>query len=145
MKHRIAISTLMVGVLFLACTPKNPEEEKIENLLSQMTIEEKIGQMNQLDPSWDAEPKEQLIKEGKVGSIFNVVGAKEINRLQRMAVEESRLGIPLLVARDVIHGYETIYPIPLGQGATWNTALVERAAQLTAQEATSFGIHFHQW
>ncbi|MBQ3673859.1 MAG: glycoside hydrolase family 3 C-terminal domain-containing protein [Paludibacteraceae bacterium] len=142
MKHRIAISTLMVGVLFLACTPKNPEEEKIENLLSQMTIEEKIGQMNQLDPSWDAEPKEQLIKEGKVGSIFNVVGAKEINRLQRMAVEESRLGIPLLVARDVIHGYETIYPIPLGQGATWNTALVERAAQLTAQEATSFGIHW---
>ena len=142
MKHRIAISTLMVGVLFLACTPKNPEEEKIENLLSQMTIEEKIGQMNQLDPSWDAEPKEQLIKEGKVGSIFNVVGAKEINRLQRMAVEESRLGIPLLVARDVIHGYETIYPIPLGQGATWNPDLVERGAQLTAQEAVSAGIRW---
>ena len=107
-----------------------------------MTLEEKIGQMNQLDPSWDAEPKEALIREGKVGSIFNVVGAKQINRLQRMAVEETRLGIPLVVARDVIHGYRTIYPIPLGQGATWNPELVEQAAQLTAKEAVSDGIRW---
>ena len=107
-----------------------------------MTLEEKIGQMNQLDPSWDAEPKEALIREGKVGSIFNVVGAKQINRLQRMAVEETRLGIPLVVARDVIHGYRTIYPIPLGQGATWNPELIEQAAQLTAKEAVSDGIRW---
>ena len=107
-----------------------------------MTLEEKIGQMNQLDPSWDAEPKEALIRQGKVGSIFNVVGAKEVNRLQRMAVEETRLGIPLIAARDVIHGYHTIYPIPLGQGATWNPALIEQAAQLTAQEAYSDGIRW---
>ncbi len=107
-----------------------------------MTLEEKIGQMNQLDPSWDAEPKEALIRQGKVGSIFNVVGAKEINRLQRMAVEETRLGIPLVVARDVIHGYRTIYPIPLGQGATWDPELIEQAAQLTAKEAVSDGIRW---
>ena len=107
-----------------------------------MTLEEKIGQMNQLDPSWNAEPKEALIRQGKVGSIFNVVGVKQINRLQRMAVEETRLGIPLLVARDVIHGYRTIYPIPLGQGATWNPDLIEHAAQLTAQEAASDGIRW---
>ena len=107
-----------------------------------MTLEEKIGQMNQLDPSWDAEPKEALIRQGKVGSIFNVVGAKQINRLQRMAVEETRLGIPLVVARDVIHGYRTIYPIPLGQGATWNPELIEQAARLTAQEAVSDGIRW---
>ena len=107
-----------------------------------MTLEEKIGQMNQLDPSWDAEQKEALIREGKVGSIFNVVGAKQINRLQRMAVEETRLGIPLVVARDVIHGYRTIYPIPLGQGATWNPELIEQAAQLTAKEAVSDGIRW---
>ena len=107
-----------------------------------MTLEEKIGQMNQLDPSWDAEPKEALIRQGKVGSIFNVVGAKQINRLQRMAVEETRLGIPLVVARDVIHGYRTIYPIPLGQGATWNPELIEQAAQLTAKEAVSDGIRW---
>ena len=98
--------------------------------------------MNQLDPSWDAEQKEALIRQGKVGSIFNVVGAKQINRLQRMAVEETRLGIPLVVARDVIHGYRTIYPIPLGQGATWNPELVEQAAQLTAKEAVSDGIRW---
>ena len=107
-----------------------------------MTLEEKIGQMNQLDPSWDAEPKEALIRQGKVGSIFNVVGVKQINRLQRMAVEETRLGIPLVVARDVIHGYRTIYPIPLGQGATWNPELIEQAAQLTAKEAVSDGIRW---
>lgn len=98
--------------------------------------------MNQLDPSWDAGPKEQLIREGRVGSIFNVVGAKEVNRLQRMAVEQTRLGIPLIAARDVIHGYKTVYPIPLGQGATWNPALVEEAAQLAAREAYQDGIRW---
>ena len=107
-----------------------------------MTLEEKIGQMNQLDPSWDAEEKEALIREGKVGSVFNIVGAKEINRLQRMAVEETRLGIPLIAARDVIHGFRTIWPIPLGQAATWNPALVEQAAAHTAEEAVSAGIRW---
>ena len=107
-----------------------------------MTLEEKIGQLNQLDPSWNAEEKEALIREGKVGSVFNIVGAKEINRLQRMAVEETRLGIPLVAARDVIHGFHTIYPIPLGQGATWNPSLVQQAAQQTAQEAIQAGIRW---
>ena len=114
----------------------------MDDLLSRMTLEEKIGQMNQLDPGWETEAKEALIREGKVGSIFNIVGAKEINRLQRMAVEETRLGIPLVAARDVIHGFRTIYPIPLGQGATWNPELAEKAAALTAEEAKSAGI---QW
>ena len=107
-----------------------------------MTLEEKIGQMNQLDPSWSAEEKEARIREGKVGSVFNIVGAKEVNRLQRMAVEETRLGIPLIAARDVIHGFRTIYPIPLGQAATWNPELVEKAAGLTAQEAVQEGIRW---
>ena len=107
-----------------------------------MTLEEKIGQLNQLDPSWNAEEKEALIREGKVGSVFNIVGAQEVNRLQRMAVEETRLGIPLVAARDVIHGFRTIYPIPLGQGATWNPELVEKSAALTADEALSAGIRW---
>ena len=98
--------------------------------------------MNQLDPSWNADEKEALIRQGMVGSIFNIVGAKEVNRLQRMAVEETRLGIPLVAARDVIHGFRTIYPIPLGQGATWNPELVEQAAALTADEAVSAGIRW---
>ncbi len=123
-------------------TPKTDEELFIDSLLSQMTLEEKIGQMNQLDPSYESEAKEALIREGKVGSIFNIVGAKEVNRLQRMAVEQTRLGIPLVVARDVIHGFKTIYPIPLGQGATWNPDLVEKAASLTAQEAVYSGVRW---
>ena len=125
-----------------ACSHKSEEDRFVEDLLSRMTLEEKIGQMNQLDPEWDAEEKETLIREGKVGSIFNIVGAKEVNRLQRMAVEETRLGIPLIVARDVIHGFRTIYPIPLGQAATWNPELVEQASALTADEAVSVGIRW---
>ena len=125
-----------------SCTKKSDEELFIDELLSRMTLEEKIGQMNQLDPSWNAEEKEALIREGKVGSIFNIVGAKEVNRLQRMAVEETRLGIPLVAARDVIHGFKTIYPIPLGQGATWNPELVEQAASQTAEEALSAGVRW---
>lgn len=125
-----------------ACSRKSDEDRFIDDLLSRMTLEEKIGQMNQLDPSWNAEEKEALIREGKVGSIFNIVGAKEVNRLQRMAVEETRLGIPLVAARDVIHGYKTIYPIPIGQAATWNPDLIEQAARLTAQEAYQDGIRW---
>ena len=134
------LSILLMAVC--ACSRKSEEDRFIDDLLSRMTLEEKIGQMNQLDPSWNAEEKEALIREGKVGSIFNIVGAKEVNRLQRMAVEETRLGIPLVAARDVIHGFKTIYPIPLGQGATWNPELIEQAAQATAKEAYQYGIRW---
>ncbi len=129
-------------LLISSCAKKSAEDRFIDDLLSRMTLEEKIGQMNQLDPSYESEVKEALIREGRVGSIFNIVDAKEVNRLQRMAVEETRLGIPLVVARDVIHGYHTIYPIPLGQGATWNPELIEQAAQLTAREAIQDGIRW---
>ena len=134
------LSVLLMAVC--SCAHKSDEERFVEELLSRMTQEEKIGQMNQLDPSYDTEAKEALIREGKVGSILNGIGAKEVNRLQRMAVEETRLGIPLLVGRDVIHGFRTIYPIPLGQGATWNPELVEQAAARTADEAVSAGIRW---
>ena len=125
-----------------SCAQKSDEERFVEDLLSRMTLEEKIGQMNQLDPSYDSEAKEVLIREGKVGAILNGIGAEEVNRLQRMAVEETRLGIPLIVGRDVIHGFRTIYPIPLGQAATWNPDLAEQAAALTADEAVSVGIRW---
>lgn len=137
----IAVLSVILSVL-CSCTPQSEEDRFIDDLLSRMTLEEKIGQMNQLDPSWDSEVKEQLIREGKVGSVFNIVGAEQVNRLQRMAVEQTRLGIPLVAARDVIHGFRTIYPIPLGQAASWNTGLVEQAARLTAQEAAAEGIRW---
>ena len=139
MKHLIPLIALFALV---SCQPKDPVEQRIDDLLAQMTLAEKIGQMNQLDPSWSAEEKEAQIREGLVGSIFNIVNPKEVNRLQRMAVEETRLGIPLLVARDVIHGFRTIYPIPLGQAATFDPALVEEAARLTADEAVQAGVRW---
>lgn len=139
MKRLIPLITLCALV---SCQPQDPIEKQIDHLLSQMTLEEKIGQMNQLDPSWSAEEKEAQIREGLVGSIFNIVDPHEVNRLQRMAVEETRLGIPLLVARDVIHGFRTIYPIPLGQAATFDPALVEEAARLTADEAVQAGVRW---
>lgn len=139
MKRLIPIIALFALV---SCQPQDPIEKQIDHLLSQMTLEEKIGQMNQLDPSWSAEEKEAQIREGLVGSIFNIVNPHEVNRLQRMAVEETRLGIPLLVARDVIHGFRTIYPIPLGQAATFDPALVEEAARLTADEAVQTGVRW---
>lgn len=139
MKRLIPLIALFALV---SCQPQDPIEKQIDHLLSQMTLAEKIGQMNQLDPSWSAEEKEAQIREGLVGSIFNIVDPKEVNRLQRMAVEETRLGIPLLVARDVIHGFRTIYPIPLGQAATFDPALVEEAARLTADEAVQAGVRW---
>ena len=139
MKRLIPLIALFALV---SCQPKDPIEQRIDSLLAQMTLAEKIGQMNQLDPSWSAEEKEAQIREGLVGSIFNIVDPQEVNRLQRMAVEETRLGIPLLVARDVIHGFRTIYPIPLGQAATFDPALVEEAARLTADEAVQTGVRW---
>ena len=139
MKRLIPLIALFALV---SCQPKDPVEQRIDSLLAQMTLAEKIGQMNQLDPSWSAEEKEAQIREGLVGSIFNIVDPQEVNRLQRMAVEETRLGIPLLVARDVIHGFRTIYPIPLGQAATFDLALVEEAARLTAEEAVQAGVRW---
>ena len=81
--------TIMVTTLFYACQPQDTIDKQVEQLLSQMTLEEKIGQMNQLDPSWETEMKENLIREGKLGSVFNIVGAEKVNRLQRIAVEET--------------------------------------------------------
>lgn len=116
-------------------------DRKVEKLLRQMTLEEKIGQMNQLSP-WDFDDLAGKVRKGEVGSILNFNDAEKVNAIQKIAVEESRLGIPLLIARDVIHGYKTILPIPLGQAATFNPELVERGARMAAVEASSDGIRW---
>lgn len=116
-------------------------ENKVEALLQKMTIEEKLGQMNQLSP-WDFDDLAARVRKGEVGSILNVVNPDEINKIQKVAVEESRLGIPILVARDVIHGYKTIFPIPLGQAATFNPEIVKKGARVAAIEASADGIRW---
>ena len=119
-------------------------EQRVAALLAQMTLAEKIGQMNQDDAS-APDPLEYLsadIRSGRIGSVLNVVDVGVINELQRIAVEESRLGIPLLVGRDVIHGFRTIMPIPLGQAASFNPDIVKAGARVAALEAASTGINW---
>jgi beta-glucosidase len=117
-----------------------------------MTLEEKVGQLRQMNglgkPTGDdkhlAARSEllDLIRTGQVGSILNEISVPTINEYQKRAVEESRLGIPLIIGRDVIHGYRTIFPIPLGQAASWNPELVAQACSIAAREARSQGIHW---
>lgn len=117
-------------------------EKKIETLISRMTLEEKLGQMNQISSYGNIEDMSGLIKKGEVGSILNEVDPVRINALQHVAMEESRLGIPLLMARDVIHGFKTIFPIPLGQAASFNPQVAEDGARVAAIEASSVGIRW---
>ncbi|WP_054026062.1 glycoside hydrolase family 3 N-terminal domain-containing protein [Bacillus sp. FJAT-28004] len=121
---------------------KHPEtEEKIKSLLMQMTLSEKIGQMTQIG-RFNPDSDLSSIREGKVGSLLGVIGAEKVNELQRIAVEQSRLGIPLLIAADVIHGYRSIFPIPLAEASSWNMALIEETSAIAAREASAEGI---QW
>lgn len=109
-----------------------------------MTLEEKIGQLAQVQSGGGHVPDHlhQSLREGRVGSVINEVHAPTVNELQRIAVEESRLGIPLLIGRDVIHGFRTVFPIPLGQAASWNPALVQEGARVAAREAASAGVNW---
>jgi beta-glucosidase len=119
-------------------------EDRIAGLVSDMTLPEKIGQMSQVDASASgaAEYLGEALRAGLVGAVINQVDLAAVNELQRIAVEESRLGIPLLVGRDVIHGFRTVMPIPLGQAATWNPELVRACAHVAAVEATESGINW---
>ena len=124
-------------------TGSTPEvEARVDKLLSQMTLQEKIGQMNQISAGGDVAQYAEALRAGQIGSILNEVDPEKINEYQRLAVEESRLGIPLLVSRDVIHGFHTLFPIPLGLAATFDPELVEKGARIAAIEATAQGIRW---
>ncbi|MDH5703236.1 MAG: hypothetical protein OEY99_03400, partial [Aigarchaeota archaeon] len=120
--------------------PSQCVETRVEDLLGRMTLEEKIGQMCQYTKY--PEKHEELVRAGKVGSLFNVTGAEQTNEVQRIAVEQSRLGIPLIFGLDVIHGYSTIYPIPLAIASSWDPEMAKKAASIAAAEASSEGIHW---
>jgi len=125
-------------------------ERQIDSVLSLMTLEEKVGQLVQFTPEWDttrprghlAESQKALIRKGLIGSILNAVGADTTRRIQEIAVRESRLKIPLIFGYDVIHGYRTTFPIPLGEAATWDPALIQKAAGVAATEASAAGLHW---
>lgn len=125
----------------VGCTNKDETEKRIDELLSKMTLEEKIGQLNQVTHYTTEEIGEQVAA-GNIGSILNLVDPVEINTIQKRAVEESRLGIPVVFARDVIHGFRTIFPIPLGQAASFDPEMVEKGARIAAQEAVASGVRW---
>ena len=125
-----------------------PKETFVPELLAKMTLEEKIGQLN-LPTSGDITTGQanssniaKKIEEGKVGGLFNIKSVQKIKEVQKIAVERSRLKIPLLFGMDVIHGYETTFPIPLGLSCTWDMNLIKRSAQIAAQEASADGINW---
>jgi len=129
-----------------------PIEERISLLMKEMTLEEKVGQMNQYNGSWDVtgpkpesgsnEEKYNNIKKGLVGSMLSVRGVKEVRAVQKMAVEETRLGIPLLFGFDVIHGYKTLSPIPLAEAASWDLEAIKNSAHVAAIEASAAGLNW---
>lgn len=115
-------------------------EKKVADLLSKMTLDEKIGQLVQF--SGTNAGRDSLVRKGYVGSFLNIRGASEVNRVQKIAVEESRLGIPLIIGNDVIHGYQTTFPIPLAEASSWNPELVTKASEIAAWEASANGTHW---
>lgn len=127
-------------------------DSKVSALLAQMTLEEKIGQMNQYNGFWDLtgpaptkgndQLKYEHFKKGFVGSVLNVRGVENVRKLQEMVMKESRLGIPLIFGFDVIHGYKTILPIPLGEAASWDLEAIKLSARIAAIEASAVGINW---
>lgn len=130
--------------------PKLPIEQRIKDLLSRMTLDEKVGQLNQINGGSFTGPalndmgqkeKMQRVKDGQVGSMLNVIGVADTKGIQQVAMQ-SRLGIPLLFAYDVIHGYKTIFPIPLAEACSWDIKQIERNASVAAKETAAAGLHW---
>ena len=142
---------ILALILFVTLHPQSHSqqrqdiEQRINALLARMTLEEKLGQLQQLDgeSNGNFRPEHRdLVRKGLLGSTLNVRGAQRTNELQRIAVEESRLKIPLLYGFDVIHGYRTILPVPLAEASSWDPAVAERSASIAAAEARSAGVHW---
>ena len=149
-KRFFVIFTIVFSLLLVfpfTSTSQRPlnVEQKIEALLARMTLEEKLGQLQQLDGEANGNYRPEhrdLARKGMLGSTLNVRGAQRANELQRVAVEQSRLKIPVLFGFDVIHGYRTIFPVPLGEASSWDPAVAERSASIAASEARAAGVHW---
>lgn len=156
------ITTISILTLFAVTTMNaqnkahldktKPIEERIDLLMKQMTLEEKVGQMNQYNGFWEvtgpapkggtAELKYEHLRKGWVGSMLTVRGVDQVRAVQKIAVEQTRLGIPLIIGFDVIHGYKTLSPIPLAEAASWDLAAIKKSAQVAAAEASASGINW---
>lgn len=137
----------------ISCDNNSSTEKRVNTLLEKMTLSEKIGQLNQFNGGWystgpisaDNEYNNKRVnglRNGNVGSMLNVTSVEATQEAQRIAVEESRLGIPILFAYDVIHGFQTMFPIPLGEAASWDLDMIEKNARIAAIEASASGLHW---
>jgi beta-glucosidase len=162
MKNLIKFGIVFALVSVLSCTTSKPIvssnyksnsiDVKVDSILKLMTLEEKVGQLNQYNGFWDitgptpkdgqAAKKYADLKNGLVGSMLNVKGVKDVRAIQKIAIEQTRLGIPLLFGFDVIHGYKTISPIPLAEAASWDLDAIKKSAAMAAEEASSVGINW---
>ncbi|MFA5833624.1 MAG: beta-glucosidase BglX [Bacteroidota bacterium] len=145
---------LLIGLGIISAQSSAPllavqAEAKIDSIISLMTLEEKLGQLNQIGGTWYDDKTERLneeqtllLRQGKIGSFLGVMGAEETGRIQKIAVEQTRMHIPVLFGYDVIHGVATITPIPLAEASSWNPSLVEQSAHIAAVEASATGIHW---
>jgi beta-glucosidase len=141
----LALTLILCAVPSSAQQRRANSEGRINALLARMTLAEKLGQLQQLDGEGNGNFRPEhldLIRRGLLGSTLNVRGAQRTNQLQRVAMEESRLKIPLLFGFDVIHGYRTIFPIPLAEASSWDPSLAERSASIAAQEASDAGVRW---
>lgn len=144
-----SILTISTAILLASCTDKpqptkqgdGAEERFVDSVVARMDLKQQIGQLVQFTSSGNIEEMENIARSGMMGSILNDVDPEHVNRLQKAALE-SPSGIPILISRDVIHGYKTIFPIPLGQAATFDTALVRQGSEISAIEATADGIRW---
>lgn len=154
--NRLRLRFLVLGLLFIVLSgpvfaqqsTSTAVEAKVDSVLKLMTLEEKVGQMTLFTSDLATtgptirDDYVKLIKEGKVGALFNAYGTDYTRKLQKMATEDTRLGIPLLFGYDVVHGFRTIFPIPLGIAASWNTDLAEQSARVAARESAASGLHW---
>src|SRR5205809_5973269 len=142
----ILMITVLQGIVCFA--QRKTIDQKVDSLLRLMTLDEKIGQMNQYNGDWDATgpitkdgDKQNQIRKGMLGSMLNVTGVEHTRQLQEIAME-SRLKIPLLFGQDIIHGYRTIFPIPLAEASSWDTSAIKLSARIAAIEAAAAGVHW---
>jgi len=148
MKTRVILSLAVILQFFVVNAQKKTIDQKVDSVLKLMTLDEKIGQMNQYNGDWDATgpitkdgDKQNQIRKGMLGSMLNVTGVEHTRTLQEIAMQ-SRLKIPLLFGQDIIHGYRTIFPIPLAEAGSWDTAAIRLSARIAAMEASAAGVHW---
>lgn len=149
MNFRFAYVAIAVMICSTAAAQKKSIDQRVDSVLKLMTLDEKVGQLNQYNGDWDAatgpitkdDEKQQQVRNGKVGSLLNIRGMEHTTQLQKEAMK-SRLKIPLLFGQDVIHGYFVTFPIPLAEAASWDLGAIEKAARVAGTEAAAGGIHW---